>query len=145
MGRKCPTYAACFYYQARRRMSHAQILVVNHALYFTDLALRMQGAGMLPRHDIVIFDEAHTLESVAGDHLGLRLTNGQVEFTLRRLYNDRTNKGLLVRSGCGDGPEAGARLLSPRPTAISTRSASGSPGRRAATAACGSRRSSRIR
>ena len=105
MGRKCPTYAACFYYQARRRMSHAQILVVNHALYFTDLALRMQGVGMLPKHDIVIFDEAHTLEAVAGDHLGLRLTNGQVEFTLRRLYNDRTNKGLLARPGFREAQE----------------------------------------
>ena len=105
MGRKCPTYAACFYYQARRRMSHAQILVVNHALYFTDLALRMEGVGMLPKHDIVIFDEAHTLEAVAGDHLGLRLTNGQVEFTLRRLYNDRTNKGLLVRPGYREAQE----------------------------------------
>ncbi|MGA2254337.1 MAG: helicase C-terminal domain-containing protein, partial [Thermoguttaceae bacterium] len=105
MGRECPTYAACFYYQARRRMSHAQILVVNHALYFTDLALRMQGVGMLPKHDIVIFDEAHTLESVAGDHLGLRVTNGQVEFTLRRLYNDRTNKGLLARPGFREAQE----------------------------------------
>jgi ATP-dependent DNA helicase DinG len=105
MGRKCPTYAACFYYQARRRMSHAQILVVNHALYFTDLALRTQGLGMLPKHDIVIFDEAHTLESVAGDHLGLRLTSGQVEFTLRRLYNDRTNKGLLARPGFREAQE----------------------------------------
>ena len=102
MGRKCPTYADCHYYAARRRMSRAQIVVVNHALYFTDLALRMEGAAMLPRHDIVIFDEAHTLESVAGDHLGLRLTNGQVEFTLRRLFNDRANKGLLVRSGGGE-------------------------------------------
>ena len=102
MGRKCPNNAACFYYQARRRMSHAQILVVNHALYFTDLALRKEGLGMLPKHDIAIFDEAHTLESVAGDHLGLRLTNGQVEFTLRRLYNDRTNKGLLARPGYRD-------------------------------------------
>src|SRR5271166_2372316 len=108
MGRKCPTNAACFYYQARRRMSHAQILVVNHALYFTDLALRKEGVGMLPKHDIVIFDEAHTLESVAGDHLGLRLTSGQVEFTLRRLYNDRTNKGLLVRPG---GKEAQQQVL----------------------------------
>ncbi len=105
MGRECPTYAACFYYQARRRMSHAQILVVNHALYFTDLALRMQGVGMLPRHDIVIFDEAHTLEAVAGDHLGLRLTNAQVEFTLRRLYNDRANKGLLARPGFREAQE----------------------------------------
>ncbi|MGA2799342.1 MAG: DEAD/DEAH box helicase, partial [Thermoguttaceae bacterium] len=42
MGRQCPTYAKCFYYQARRRMQHAQILVVNHALFFSDLALRMQ-------------------------------------------------------------------------------------------------------
>jgi len=105
MGRKCPTYAQCFYYQARRRMSHAQILVVNHALYFTDLALRKEGMGMLPKHDIVIFDEAHTLEAVAGDHLGLRLTNGQVEFTLRRLYSDRTNKGLLARSGFREAQE----------------------------------------
>ena len=108
MGRKCPTYAACFYYRARRRMSNAQILVVNHALYFTDLALRKEGAGMLPKHDIVIFDEAHTLEAVAGDHLGLRLTNGQVEFTLRRLYNDRTNKGLLARPG---GQEAQRQVI----------------------------------
>jgi ATP-dependent DNA helicase DinG len=108
MGRECPTYAECFYYQARRRMSHAQILVVNHALYFTDLALRREGIEMLPRHDVVIFDEAHTLESVAGDHLGLRLTNGQVEFTLRRLYNDRTNKGLLARSG---GREAQSQVI----------------------------------
>jgi ATP-dependent DNA helicase DinG len=99
MGRKCPHNADCFYYAARRRMSRAQIVVVNHALYFTDLALRMEGIAMLPRHDIVIFDEAHTLEAVAGDHLGLRLTSGQVEFTLRRLFNDRSNKGLLVRSG----------------------------------------------
>ncbi len=102
MGRKCPHNADCFYYAARRRMSRAQIVVVNHALYFTDLALRMEGAAMLPRHDIVIFDEAHTLEAVAGDHLGLRLTNGQVEFTLRRLFNDRANKGLLVRPGGGE-------------------------------------------
>ncbi len=105
MGRKCPHFAQCFYYQARQRMSRAQVLVVNHALYFTDLALRMQGVAMLPRHDIVIFDEAHTLEAVAGDHLGLRLTSGQVEFTLRRLYNDRANKGLLARPGFREAQE----------------------------------------
>ena len=69
-GPQVPALRPCFYYQARQRMSRAQVLVVNHALYFTDLALRMQGVAMLPRHDIVIFDEAHTLEAVAGDHLG---------------------------------------------------------------------------
>jgi ATP-dependent DNA helicase DinG len=96
MGRQCPTYAKCFYYQARRLMQHAQILVVNHALFFSDLALRMQNASILPPYDVVIFDEAHNLEAVAGDHLGLSVTNGQVDYILRKLYNDRTNKGLLV-------------------------------------------------
>ena len=102
MGRQCPQFKNCFYYRARRRMSHAQILVVNHALFFTDLALRMEKVNLLPKYDVVIFDEAHTLESVAGDHLGLRITNGQIEFTLRRLFNDRTNKGLLVQHGARD-------------------------------------------
>ena len=40
MGRACPNHYQCFYYKARRRMQNAQILVVNHALFFTDLALR---------------------------------------------------------------------------------------------------------
>ena len=96
MGRACPMYGKCFYYKARRRMQNAQILVVNLALFFTDLALRRQKTSLLPKYDVVILDEAHTLEAVAGDHMGLNITNGQVEYTLRKLYNDRTNRGLLV-------------------------------------------------
>ncbi len=96
MGRKCPTHSKCFYYQARRRAKNAQILVVNHALFFSDLALRQAGVSILPRYDIVIFDEAHTIESVAGDHLGLGVTSAQVDYVLTRLYNDRANRGLLV-------------------------------------------------
>ena len=96
MGKKCPHNAECFYYQARRRVSRAQILVVNHALFFTDLALRANGAGMLPEYDIVVFDEAHNMEAVAGEHLGLGLTSGQIEFTLRKLFNERNQKGLLA-------------------------------------------------
>ena len=96
MGRNCPTYKECFYYRARRRVGNAQILVVNHALFFSDLALRIQGASILPEYDVVVFDEAHTMESVAGDHLGLSVTSGQVEYLLNKLYNDRTNRGLLV-------------------------------------------------
>ena len=89
-------YKDCFYFRARRRVHNAQILIVNHALFFSDLALRRSGASILPDYDAVIFDEAHTLEAVAGDHLGLGVTSGQVQFLLNRLYNDRTNKGLLV-------------------------------------------------
>lgn len=97
MGRKCPTYDDCFYYRARRRAAHAQLLIVNHALFFSDLSLRVQGASILPDYDAVVFDEAHTLEAVAGDHLGLGVSSGQVEFVLNKLYNDRTNRGLLVQ------------------------------------------------
>jgi ATP-dependent DNA helicase DinG len=102
MGRKCPTYKDCFYYLARRRVSNAHILIVNHALYFSDLALRRAGASILPDHDIVIFDEAHTVEQVAGDHLGLSVSSGQIEYLLNKLYNDRTNRGLLVAYRLGD-------------------------------------------
>lgn len=96
MGRNCPTYKQCFYYRARRRVQNADVLVVNHALFFSDLALRRQGVSILPDYDIVVLDEAHTAEAVAGDHLGLSVSSSQIEFQLTRLYNDRTNRGLLV-------------------------------------------------
>jgi ATP-dependent DNA helicase DinG len=96
LGRTCPSHRDCFYFQARRRMRTANILIVNHALYMSDLALRAEGAGLLPDHDVAILDEAHTLEAVAAEHLGLRVTSGQVEYALSRLVNDRGDKGLLV-------------------------------------------------
>ncbi len=102
LGRHCPRYKDCFYYKARRRMHSANILVVNHALFLTDLALRAAGAGFLPEYQVAIFDEAHTLEAVAGDHLGLRITSGQVDYLLGRLYNNKTRKGLLVYHDLGD-------------------------------------------
>ena len=102
MGRACPMYGKCFYYKARRRMQHAQVLVVNHALFFSDLALRRENVSILPKYDVVIFDEAHTIEAIAGDHLGLSIGSGQIEYTLRKLYNDRTNRGLLVHHKLGE-------------------------------------------
>lgn len=96
LGRKCPQHKDCFYYRARRRIFNAQLLIVNHALFFSDLALRRAGASILPDYDAVIFDEAHTIEAVASDHLGLSVTSGQVQYLLNKLYNDRANKGLLV-------------------------------------------------
>ncbi|QDT01004.1 ATP-dependent DNA helicase [Adhaeretor mobilis] len=107
MGRRCPTYRKCFYYQDRRRVQNAQILVVNHALFFSDLSLRRSGVSILPDYDVAVLDEAHTVEAVAADHLGVRLTSSQIDYTLSRLYNDRTNKGLLV----GHGLESLAKLV----------------------------------
>ena len=63
MGRACPLYQKCHYYAARRRIQNAQVLVVNHALFFSDLALRQNGVSLLPPYDVVIFDEAHILET----------------------------------------------------------------------------------
>lgn len=96
LGRKCPTHSDCHYYRARRRVWNADVLVVNHALFFSDLALRREGANILPDYDVVIFDEAHTLEDVAADHLGLSVTSGQFSFMFNKLYNDRQQKGLLL-------------------------------------------------
>ncbi len=99
MGRKCNHHESCFYYAARRRVQNSQILVVNHALFFSDLALKAQGGGILPKYDSVIFDECHTIEAVAGDHLGLQISNSQIDYTLRKLYNPRNEKGILVALG----------------------------------------------
>ena len=103
MGRRCPQYAECFYQQARRRMEHADILVCNHALFFSDLALRTQNAGFLPRYDHVILDEAHTIEDVASEHFGRSLARSRVEHLLRVLYDLRRRKGFLATLRLTDG------------------------------------------
>jgi ATP-dependent DNA helicase DinG len=105
LGKECPTYKNCFFYQARRRVYNADLLIVNHALFVTDLALRATGFGLLPEYDVAILDEAHTLEAVAGEHLGLRLSSLGVDFTLARLFNERTHRGLLAYHKLGDAIE----------------------------------------
>ncbi|MCA9128772.1 MAG: helicase [Planctomycetales bacterium] len=100
LGKKCKTYDQCHYYRARRRIQGAQVLVVNHALFFTDLAVRKQaGFGILPDYHAAILDECHTVESVASAYLGIKVTNGQLLYTLNKLYNPSTGKGLFVALG----------------------------------------------
>jgi ATP-dependent DNA helicase DinG len=96
MGRRCPTYAKCFYQRARRRMENADLLVVNHALFFADLALRAEGVGFLPPYDHVILDEAHTVEDVASEHFGLRVTESSLWFLFSSLLHSRTGRGFLA-------------------------------------------------
>lgn len=96
MGRRCPHYERCFYQQARRRAENANLLIVNHALFFSDLAVRAQGAGILPDYDLAILDEAHTIEDVAGSHFGLSVSDGQIRHLLNLLYNERTKHGFLA-------------------------------------------------
>lgn len=97
--RACKHYDQCHWQRARRRMQTAQVLVVNHALYFADLALRIAGASYLPPHRVVFFDEAHHLERVATESLGLRLSARSVQWHLRRVHNRRSERSLLARFG----------------------------------------------
>ena len=101
MGRNCPRHKECHYYAARKRLQNADVLIVNHALFFSDLSLRRMGVNILPDYHTVILDEAHTVQDVASDHMGIGVTLRQVEYTLSKLYNERTNKGLLVHHNMG--------------------------------------------
>ena len=115
LGRRCPTHDECFYQSARRRMENADLLVCNHALFFSDLALRMRGAGFLPPYRHVILDEAHTVEDVAAEHFGLRVSEGRVRHLLRMLLSERTNRGVLASlATTADGDPALRDALSAR-------------------------------
>jgi len=94
--RKCPHFRDCFYWRARRQLDKADIIVANHALLFSDLVLKEQGASVLPDYRFVIIDEAHNIEHVAEDHFGINISDRRIKFFLDGLYNPRTHKGLLA-------------------------------------------------
>jgi Rad3-related DNA helicase/REP element-mobilizing transposase RayT len=103
LGKKCNFYKGCFWQAARRRMSTGTLLIVNHALFFSDLALRMAGINYLPKYDAVILDEAHTIEDVAGKHFGIEVTEGGVRYQLRTLYEPKRGRGMLsVHGSCAN-------------------------------------------
>jgi len=96
LGRKCSYFRDCFYWRARRQLESANIIVTNHALMFSDLALKEQGASVLPDYQYVIVDEAHNIEHVAEEHFGINISNHKIRYLLNGLYNSRTHKGLLA-------------------------------------------------
>lgn len=115
LGRRCPTYNDCFYQSARRRMINADLLVVNHAMFFADLAMRAQGAAVLPDYEHVVLDEAHTIEDVASEYFGCTVSRFQVHLLLGSLMN-RRGKGFIPtmqRKGgeAGESLERAARSL----------------------------------
>jgi ATP-dependent DNA helicase DinG len=85
IGQRCAHYEACFVTRMRRRAEEAQIIVVNHHLFFADLALRGQhgNAGAIPDYDAVIFDEAHQIEDVVTDFFGVRVSSSRLEVMVR--------------------------------------------------------------
>ncbi len=88
----------CFFQRARKRILSSDVLVLNHTLFFTLLGGMDEESegGVLFRNDFVVFDEAHQMESVASKHIGLSVSSGQLRYALQRLWNPRTEKGLLA-------------------------------------------------
>jgi ATP-dependent DNA helicase DinG len=89
----------CFFQRARRQYMAANVIVVNHTLFFTLLGGVDEDeteGGLLFKNDFVVFDEAHTVEHVASRHIGLSVANTQLRFSLQRLWNPKTRKGLLA-------------------------------------------------
>ncbi len=100
---RCRYYSRCFFHKARRQAARADILVVNHALLLSDLALRQQtgnysATAVLPPFERVILDEAHHLEDVATSYFSVQITRFTFSRTLNRLRHPRKpNLGLLPR------------------------------------------------
>jgi ATP-dependent DNA helicase DinG len=86
LGQKCTEYDACFITRMRQRAQDADIVIVNHHLFFADLALRGGEYGqVLPDYSAVIFDEAHQIEDVAAEYFGAQVSSYQIDDLLRDL------------------------------------------------------------
>ena len=90
LGQKCSEYERCFITEMRRRAAESDIVIVNHHLFFADLAIKLEtenapDAGVLPDAGVVIFDEAHELEDVAGNYFGISISNTRMEELARDL------------------------------------------------------------
>jgi ATP-dependent DNA helicase DinG len=89
LGQACETFDDCFITHMRQAAAAADVIIVNHHLFFADLALRRKGFGeVLPRYEAVIFDEAHQLEEIATQYLGFSLSNFRFEDLARDIRRE---------------------------------------------------------
>ncbi len=105
-GQKCSQFDRCFITEMRRRAMESDIIIVNHHLFFADLAIKLQAegaadAGILPEAAAVIFDEAHELEDVAGNYFGISVSNLRVEELARDIENSLQHNRMLSPSLSG--------------------------------------------
>jgi ATP-dependent DNA helicase DinG len=83
-GQKCRNFDACFVTKVRQKALESDIVIVNHHLFFADLALRQEDFGsVLPEYSVVVFDEAHEIEDVATQYFGIMVSNYRVEELMR--------------------------------------------------------------
>jgi ATP-dependent DNA helicase DinG len=88
LNRACPWFKKCFYHRARYNSNHADVIITNHSLLFTDMKAENR---VLPAYKHLIIDEAHHFEEVASKHLGIELHYGSFVNTLLWLYKDSRN------------------------------------------------------
>jgi ATP-dependent DNA helicase DinG len=103
IGARCPHFEECFVTRMRREAEAAQLVVVNHHLFFADLALRGgprgEYASAIPNYDAVVFDEAHRLEDVATEFFGVRVSSARVEALVRDARRSLLALGQLSKGG----------------------------------------------
>ncbi len=105
---------ACFFQRARQKILSADVVVLNHTLFFMHLGginEEMEG-GVVFKNDFVVFDEAHQMEGVASRHVGVSVSSGQIRYALQKLWNPRTEKGLLSVLRKGNAVKMVADVLS---------------------------------
>ena len=100
LGQKCSAFETCFITEMHRRAMESDIIIVNHHLFFADLAIKQASeyapdAGILPEVGAVIFDEAHELEDVAGSYFGISVSNQRAEELARDVEASLTRNKLL--------------------------------------------------
>jgi len=95
-GKKCPEFEKCFLTQMQNRAKEADLIIVNHHLFFADLALKQDDFGsILPEYSAVVFDEAHEMEDVASDYFGQQISN----FRFEELARDADHAMRLTKTG----------------------------------------------
>jgi len=113
--KSCGANPKCFYQRARKRLLSADVVVMNHTLFFLNLGgiaeQEEDSTGYLFANDFVIFDEAHTVEQVASRHIGFAANQYELRRVLRRLYNPETKKGLFQLHRNVDGVKETAQVL----------------------------------
>jgi ATP-dependent DNA helicase DinG len=106
IGQKCSQFERCFITEMRRKAMESDIVIVNHHLFFADLAIKLQAdgapdAGILPEAAAVIFDEAHELEDVAGNYFGISVSNLRMEDLARDVEGSMQRNRMLSASVSG--------------------------------------------
>ena len=95
-GQKCPSFNPCFVTGMHQRAKEADVIIVNHHLFFADLALKQDDFGsILPEYSAVVFDEAHEMEDVASEYFGRQISN----FRFEELARDTDQTLRLLRLG----------------------------------------------